>query len=892
MRSILRSPRGTAIALTMVSLLAGLAPAASAEVADAAADPWGPDATFGVREDIRLPQDPAAFQAPAAPAPGAFSWAPDTTFGVREDITLPMDAHDFQVPPVGSYWSPPPAFSTREDLTLPGGVAAPRFDPAEYQVDPPGAAFDAADGTPPRVNAPLRGAGPDDLAFASPQSEVRSEPSAQPVVPQPLLGVDPSEPAPPVATIPDPDSRSLRLRPAPEGGLPPAGDAGDAGDAEEAQDDENPTQSNPLRAPIYALTGAGFSYLLQRDIQPDAGQIPETVMMGRLAPNLTGGFFKDLMFAGALPQVQTGNPWTDALANGCQAAAATQCLFVGSRRVLNPVADHVLAERRVKAGADALIDPRRVTLSPNPSVNIPPGRTPGTSGLDPSAFDPPAWEAGLSGSRPRLDVRPVPVDAGNFGDPSVQFQPGLGLPRLGAPPGTKAGTEYSIADSIHFTPEQHQTVQRWTDGTVLGINLAGPLLSTATNETLKALGQEDNYALNVGAQAVLGAGLPVGAGISYAQGKLVPGAFVYPTIQSAVARVGSDVLVGLAPASVQQALGEACSDDNPVFNAAATLACDLGQNPDQTPPTGPPPSTGAAPALAAVSGEPPSSGVALGVDAPVAELLGGGSGEAGSSERVAALRAKIVEWRGLLRAGGVDAPQDAQVVNWAAQKGWLQAAFAMTGDRAAQLLGVEPTGSVGSRLVGSVPVQREQLRVFVGRWRGLLAAEGIDAPQDGQVVNQAAARGWLQQAFGMTGQRAVQVLGVAPTSSMGTARVGPGRVGPGRVGPGRVGPGRVGPARVGPGSAPAAAAAGPVGGSRPAVSPGSRVQAPVRVPAPASRARLSVPARPAQQQVEPSWQQRVGDAVNQAGRVIAPAARGAGQFLRGAWGVGRILWGN
>ncbi len=257
---------------------------------------------------------------------------------------------------------------------------------------------------------------------------------------------------------------------------------------------------NPFRAPIYAATGAGFSYLLNRGIQPDLGQVPESTIAARLAPNIARGAVQDYVFAGGLPPINTGDPWTSAIANGCQGAAATQCMLFGSRRVLNPGVDSIIANQRANAGADALIDPRTVTLSPNASLNIPQGRTPDSPWTNPSALDA-AEFLPASGTTPEINPN-------TFADPGVRFDPVFGLPRLGTPPGaTDPAVEYSIADMQAFTPEQRQFTQRVTDGTILGINLAAPLLSTATDQTLRALGQEDNYALNVARRRCSGRGL-------------------------------------------------------------------------------------------------------------------------------------------------------------------------------------------------------------------------------------------------------------------------------------------------------------------------------------------------------------------------------------------------
>jgi len=216
--------------------------------------------------------------------------------------------------------------------------------------------------------------------------------------------------------------------------------------------------------------------------------------------------------------------------------------------------------------------------------------------------------------------------------------------------------------------------------------------------------------------------------------------------------------------------------------------------------------------------------------------------------------------------------------------------------------------------------QRAALFTYVARWRELLADQGIQTPQDGQVLNQAEERGWLAEAFHLTAEQAAQVMRVPATDSMGTRLVGAERVGPGRVGRGRVGPALpgtagyaacvargacgdriVGPKLVGPllvGPRPAAAA--PAGGGTAAMP---TVTAPAPQQAPQRRTSAAAPARqtptqpqrvqhptspaPAVQQApahqpQPTWQQQLSNA----GRVVAPAAA---RFLGGtAANVGRV----
>ncbi len=403
-----------------------------------------------------------------------------------------------------------------------------------------------AGGGQPRPPLPGGGSNPPSGSTTA-TAPTRSQAAPQPVpvpVPQPVQVPQPQDGAAPPApaTLPQDGNPALAA---------PAGQQQQGGGS----------ARNPFYGPIDVLTGTVPSYLIKREIQPDVGQVPESAMAARLAPNVARGALTDFVIGSGLSPIDTGDPWTSAIANGCQDAAATQCALVGSRRVLNP-----------EAGSQAA------------------------------------------------------------------------------------------------TPDQRPLTQRVPDAPKLVNNLAAPLLSTATDQTLRALGQEDNYALNVGAQAVFGAGLPEGVPISLAQGRFVRGAFVYPTVQSVIARTASDALIGLAPASVGQALSEACSDDNPVVNAAAGLACNLGQNPNQQPPVAPPPNTGGAPVTAT------------------------------STVTTAALQAEMQRWQRDLQADGVIAHSAAEVFNNHQQE--LSSRFGLSAQQATEALGGSYSNRVGQRITG------------------------------------------------------------------------------------------------------------------------------------------------------------------------------------------------
>jgi len=171
---------------------------------------------------------------------------------------------------------------------------------------------------------------------------------------------------------------------------------------------------------------------------------------------------------------------------------------------------------------------------------------------------------------------------------------------------------------------------------------------------------------------------------------------------------------------------------------------------------------------------------------------------------------------------------------------------------------------------------------------------GVRADSSAQVFNNNPEE--LKARFGLTARQATELLGGVYSSSVGVGQVGEEIVGEGSVGEGRVGPCTRGMSCYGNlhghrivGEPVMAPRAQPVAPSVRRSSP-----APVRQPAPApAAARAAARAAPqvpsaGQQQAQPSWQQRAGDLVNQAGRVVAPAASRAGGFIRG---VGQGLWG-
>ena len=185
--------------------------------------------------------------------------------------------------------------------------------------------------------------------------------------------------------------------------------------------------------------------------------------------------------------------------------------------------------------------------------------------------------------------------------PEFQLESGTPLPRglrSGRLPSENAlstGRQHAnltIRDLTDVPPAVSQQVQRRTDLTVTGVNLAAPFSGLAADQVLRLTGQEDNPLVATPARGAA-LGLAVGTPISLASGRVVPAAFVAPTLQSIAAEAITAGVVSVLPQPAQQALVEACSDENRVVNAAKWFACNVGQNPDTSPPP-PPPSAGGA----------------------------------------------------------------------------------------------------------------------------------------------------------------------------------------------------------------------------------------------------------------------------------------------------------
>jgi len=611
---------------------------------------------------------------------------------------------------------------------------------------------------------------------------------------------------------------------------------------------------NPLYAPAYGALGVGASYLRSRDQQPDAGAVPEPQMARRLLPSSVRSGLQGAATAGALPDVDAGDPLLSALANGCQAALLAQCTQVTARRVVNPALNAVADERRARAPTRTLVDPARVTLSPDPAVNIPPGRAPGAPPVDPSAFD----EVEFRRSQGTIPV----VRPGGYSDSSFRVDAVYGLSREGSPPGTAPGTGFSLADVRAMTPEQLTRIQRISDGTLVVSNISSALAGAALQETLKAAGQEDNYLLDVGAQSLL-MGVTTGLPISLAQGQFQRSAVVTPTVQSAAARVTSDLVLAAAPEPVRQALIGACSDENPVRNVAEATACNLGEKPDQG---APPPTGGGAPTLA-MSGV--TSGAQAGPPAPTgADPTAGGQQEPGwrlpggmTQEQVRAkLAAQVPVWDGLLRQRGIDARTADEVVNNVVQIPELgfHAMFpGLTGEVAKRIIGGDPgNDAVGVRLRGSLVGPRIVGPRIVGP--RLVGPCTSPAQPCWGTMNPGPASVSAQAPSGVTPAPAVRRSAPAPAPSAGRSAPAP------AVRRSAPSAGRVAPASAAGRSAPVPASA-------------AARAAPARVSSPAGRPSPASPSRPSY-------------GVGQFARDAVGVGVGAGLgLLKGLWEAGKAL---
>jgi hypothetical protein len=507
---------------------------------------------------------------------------------------------------------------------------------------------------------------------------------------------------------------------------------------------------NLVRAPIYAGSGAVADFFLNRAINPN-------LTVSEFAPLGTRGFLQNLVIAGVLPGFTAFDPLTNAVLNGARDAVISQGLSVGARRVVNPALNGI-TDRRNPGNAPAnirsdftvglnqidipLLDPSRLTVSPNVSLNagmplrVDVGRLPSRA-VTPDGFNlgsdlfPERFLVGPTGAvgfRTGLDQEFVPTPLAVTQPLPEGWRTGV-LPSRQASPQQRqlettgdllgVGDQFpdrlaplTAFDLTDAPPAVVQRAQRVTDATVLGINFGVPLANWAADEMLRATGQEGNVPLGTLARGVA-TGAGVGLPISIAERRLVPGAFIHPTWQSIVADTAARAVLSAAPEPVQQAFAEACSDENPAMNAAAWLACNLGQNPNQIPPTPP--------------------------------FAGGG--------------------------GGV-------VVD--AAPSWGNGAFSLADSSVGTLTAMEPAPTV----------DRSTLLRDMQEGQRQLLTRGVQADTAAQVFNKMPE---IAQRYGLTPREATMALGGTPSDEVGRRIVGPRIVGPAIVGPGIVGPGIVGP---------------------------------------------------------------------------------------------------
>ena len=519
---------------------------------------------------------------------------------------------------------------------------------------------------------------------------------------------------------------------------------------------------NLVRAPIYAGSGAVASYFLNRSINPN-------LTLGDYLPLGGRGFAQDLVLGGALPEIAGFDPLTTALLNGARGATISQGLNVGARRALNPALNSI-SDRRNPGGAPAnirsdfavglnrieipLLDPNRLTVSPNASLNTDPplridvGNVPAgsvTPTPDPltgrflvsptGGVDPTTRLGQEFVTTPSARTQPLPPEWSTGVLPSRQVSPaqrqleatadrlGLGnqLPDRQAP--------LTVFDLTNAPPAVSTQAQRMTDLTVTGINFGVPLANLAVDEALQATGQGDNVALGTLARGVA-TGIGVGIPISIAEGRLVSGAFLHPTWQSILADTATRAVLSAAPAPVQEALGDACSDENPVLNAGKWAVCNLGQNPNQNPPTLPPAGSGGVVVTDVFS---PGGGGAVAITTPGLE------------------------------------PATTSVT--------------------------EPVDATGTSSVPSPTVDHAALLREMQSGQRDLLARGVQADTAAQVFNNLPG---IAEQFGLSPREATLALGGTPSDEVGQAVVGQAIVGPRIVGPAIVGQGIVGEGRVGP----------------------------------------------------------------------------------------------
>jgi|GEM_PF-2859359 len=455
----------------------------------------------------------------------------------------------------------------------------------------------------------------------------RTEPGL-PGSPQPEAGLAPlleslgSGSSAPVTTAASPPADGPGEEEQPGNGAEPQGPKANA----------EPTQTERLiRATTYAATGRGVVWMLLK------GGLDRSITLPKYAPVAGVDFVKDLVVGGALTPITGFGDILGPVVNGARGAAITQGVNLATRNALNPglnAAANAYNSRRnpgappaniradVVVGANnprfqptiPLLDPGRLTISPDVAANTPPPRrltvtTTPTGSLSPEVDSTgnlarSARPAELFSARPTERIS-GPVEIVPNASNSVRPLPARYTDGV-YPEGDITAAKLTDAPSA-----ARNGAYRISDATAIGVNMAVPATQAIANGLLRATGQDDNPWVSVPANAAA-VGVGVGVPISIAQGTIVRPAFKWPTVQALVAEVVTRGVMAMLPEDQQRAVNDtlqkACSDENVMVGAAKQFVCSAGQN--QKPPTNPPANTGGAVVtngFSAATGNPPTT---------------------------------------------------------------------------------------------------------------------------------------------------------------------------------------------------------------------------------------------------------------------------------------------
>jgi hypothetical protein len=419
----------------------------------------------------------------------------------------------------------------------------------------------------------------------------------------------------------------------PDPGGPPENGADTPAPADQgqstAEQQKEPTQAERLmKAGFYAASGRGVSWvLLKRDVDP-------TITPAKFAPVAGVDFAKDLVVGGALTPIKGYGDIVNPLLEGARGALINEGVNVAARTGINPAlnaaadaynarndpgspAANIRADVVIGANNQAiqptipLLDPGRLTTSPDVAANTPDPRRL-TVSIPPDGSSSPQFD-----SAGKITPSRAPTDLFS----STPSEPSTG--RVEIVPASKNSTAplpSGFTDGVY--PQGEVTAAKLTDApsavrrgaylstdlTGVGINMAVPATTAVANGILEGFKQENNPWVSIPANGVA-VGIGVGGPISIAQRNLVKPAFVGPGLQAMAADLFVRGVKGLLPQDQQQALNtlvdDACTDGNPAVSAAKQFVCSAGRNPNETPPTNPPASTGGAVVTEAF---PPSTG--------------------------------------------------------------------------------------------------------------------------------------------------------------------------------------------------------------------------------------------------------------------------------------------